>query len=74
MTRLLYLNYLTASKCDFMVLIPLIPKGLADYILIFDIMTTMLANLFNFKIQEVIFDENDALSLEINQTVTTDFD
>ena len=37
-------------------------------------MTTMLASLFNFKIQEVIFDENDALSLEINQTVTTDFD
>ena len=56
MTRLLYLNYLTASKCDFMVLIPLIPKGLADYILIFDIMTTMLANLFNFKIQKVVFD------------------
>ena len=34
----------------------------------------MLANLFNFKIQEVIFDENDSLSLEINQDVTTDFD
>ena len=74
MTRLLYLNYLTASKCDFMVLIPLIPKGLADYILIFDIMTTMLANLFNFKIQEVIFDEIDVLSLQLNQNVTIDFD
>ena len=56
-----------------MVLIPLIPKGLADYILIFDKMTTMLANLFNFKIQEVIFDEIDALSLQLNQNVTTDF-
>ena len=74
MTRLLYPNYLTASKCDFMVLISLIPKGLADYILIFDKMTAMLANLFNFQIQEVIFDENDALYLEINQNVTTDFD
>ena len=55
-----------------MVLIPLIPKGLADYILIFDIMTTMLANLFNFKVQEVIFDEIDVLSFQLNQNVTID--
>ena len=37
-------------------------------------MTTMLANLFYYNIQEVIFDEIDALSLQLNQNVTTDFD